>query len=379
MRKKIKIVADNKIPFLKGALDDVCDVVYLPAKEITNEVIKDVDALIIRTRTICNESLLKGTSVKFIATATIGYDHIDTKYCDFAGIKWTNAPGCNSSSVMQYIASVLVTLRKLKKISFDEISLGVIGVGNVGSKVVSLAEKLNVKVYLNDPPRERVEKSCQFISLNGIVRECNVITFHVPLTKEGIDKTYHMADEDFFDSLNDGTIIINSSRGEVVETNALKKAILTKKLKAAVLDVWENEPNIDRELLSIVDIATPHIAGYSIDGKANGTAKSVQAISKFFKLGKDNWYPQNLPVPENTKITIDCKNKDINDIITEAIIFTYNVLEDDNKLRNKPDDFEKIRENYIVRREFDTYEVNLVNCSDNKVKNIIKKFGFKLI
>lgn len=379
MSKKLKIVADNKIPFLKGALDDICEVVYLPAKEITRDVIKDADALIIRTRTICNENLLKGTSVKFIATATIGFDHIDTKYCDIAGIKWTNAPGCNSSSVMQWIASVLVTLRKKEKISFDEIVLGVVGVGNVGSKVVALAEKLNIKVYLNDPPRERAEKSCQFISLNGIIRECNVITFHVPLTKEGIDKTYHMADDEFFSSLNNGTIIINSSRGEVVETSALKKAIKSKKLKAVALDVWENEPDIDRELLDLVDIATPHIAGYSVDGKANGTAMSVQAISKFFNLGRDNWYPINVPLPENTKISINCNNKEIDDIVSEAILSTYNVEEDDKKLRSNPENFEKLRENYPIRREFPIYEVELINCTNNSIKSTIKKLGFKLI
>jgi len=379
MSKKIKIVADDKIPFLKGALDDICEMVYLPAKEITKDKIIDADALIIRTRTICNESLLKGTSVKFIATATIGYDHIDTQYCKESCITWTNAPGCNSSSVMQYIASALFTLRKKQKISFDEVALGVIGVGNVGSKVVSLAEKLNIRVYLNDPPRERAEKSCQFISLEGIVRECNIITFHVPLTKEGIDKTFHMADDDFFSALNPGTIVINSSRGEVINTNALKKAIKSKKLNAVVLDVWENEPMIDRELLDLVDIGTPHIAGYSADGKANGTAMSVQAISKFFNLGRDNWYPENVPIPENHQIIIDCKNKDINDILSEIILFTYDLTEDDKKLRSNPDSFEKLRENYPIRREFNSYEIKLTNCNDNNIPNTIKNLGFKLI
>lgn len=219
----MKVVADNKIPFLKGVLEPFADVVYKEGHLITNSDLKDAQALITRTRTRCNEELLAGTEIKFIATATIGYDHIDTDYCNKNGITWTNAPGCNSGSVYQYIASVLCTLAEKYSLNFPDISLGVIGVGNVGRKIVRLGELMGAQVYLNDPPRQRELGTCGFISLEGIIRESNIITLHVPLTMEGPDKTYHMVDEAFLKKLSPETILINSSRGEVVDNNALKK------------------------------------------------------------------------------------------------------------------------------------------------------------
>src|SRR4030043_995670 len=177
----MKIVADNKIPCLAGALEPYADFIYLPGKDIANALVRDADALIIRTRTRCDEKLLKSTKVRFIATATIGFDHIDTGYCERNGIFWTNAPGCNSSSVQQYIASALITLSPRKGFDLRNRSLGVVGVGNVGSKVVRLAEQLEMNVLLNDPPRVRKEGPCQFISLEGIIRECDIISLHVPL------------------------------------------------------------------------------------------------------------------------------------------------------------------------------------------------------
>jgi erythronate-4-phosphate dehydrogenase len=375
----MKIVTDDKIPFLKGVLEPFADVLYIPGKDISKEHLHDADALITRTRTKCNEALLKGSKIKFIATATIGFDHIDTKWCEANGIQWINAPGCNSGSVYQYVASVLVTLARKYKFNLTDRTLGVIGVGNVGKKIVRLAENLGMQVLLNDPPRARKEGTCGFVSLEGIIRDCDIITCHVPLNMEGIDKSYHLIDENVLSKLNKGTILINSSRGEVVDNKALLQSLLgSGNLMASVLDVWENEPEIDTSLLEKLDIATPHIAGYSIDGKVNGTAMSVQALSRFFNLPLKMWVPEDIPVPENPEIIISCKGKSDQEIISEAILATYDVSTDDANLRKSVATFEKLRGNYGFRREFRAYKVKLTEANAN-ISSVLKNLGFQII
>jgi erythronate-4-phosphate dehydrogenase len=371
----MKIIADNKIPYLQGALEPFAELTYLPGGDIKKEHLLDADALIIRTRTKCNAELLEGTTVKFIATATIGYDHIDTDYCDKAGIKWTNAPGCNSSSVQQYIASAILFLAVERGFKLEDRTLGVVGVGNVGSKVVKLAEAIGLRVLLNDPPRVRAEGQCGFVTLDTIIKECDIITFHVPLNINGQDKTFHLADDTFFKQVDIDTIIINSSRGEVVDNKALKKSLSNERLSGAILDVWEGEPEIDQGLLNLVDIATPHIAGYSRDGKANGTAMSVQAISRFFGLGIDDWYPEKLEIPAETKIEIDCKGHTKEEILLAAFGNTYDITEDDKRLGESPETFEKQRNDYPVRREFTSYEIKLLN-DDKGYGKLLSELGF---
>ena len=379
MNNKVKFVADNKIPFLKGVLEPYADIQYLNPKDITHDVIKDKDALIIRTRTNCNSELLQETKIKFIATATIGFDHIDTAYCKRNNIKWINAPGCNSSSVMQYIASVLLTISSRKKINIADLTIGIVGVGNVGSKVERLAKIFGMNVLLNDPPRARKEGNERFVDLEELISKSDIITFHVPLIKEGEDKTHHMADKNFFNKFNNSKIVINTSRGQVIETGAIKNAIKEKAVNASVLDVWENEPNIDMELLKMVDIATPHIAGYSADGKANGTSVCVKNISSFFGLNIDkDWYPQELPKPGNSsEIFIDCKDHLNQEIFYKAVVSSYDIMKDDGILRNSVETFEKQRGNYPVRREFPFYRIKTQNCNI-EIENKLKKLGFQV-
>jgi erythronate-4-phosphate dehydrogenase len=379
MSNKVKIVADNKIPFLKGVLEPCADIQYLNPPDITHDVIKNADALIIRTRTNCNAELLEGTNVKFIATATIGFDHIDTVYCERKNIKWINAPGCNSSSVMQYIASVLLTISCRKNINLTDLTIGIVGVGNVGSKIERLAKILGMKVLLNDPPRARKEGNKGFVNLDELISQSNIITFHVPLIKEGEDKTYHLADENFFNKFKKSKIVINTSRGQVIETNSIKNAIKDKLVNIAVLDVWENEPNIDLELLKMVDIATPHIAGYSADGKANGTSVCVKNISSFFGLNIDkDWYPKEIPRPGNSReILIDCKKHSNQEIFYKAVVSSYDIMIDDGILRNSAETFEKQRGNYPVRREFPFYKIKTENCI-NEIENKLKDLGFQI-
>ena len=375
---RIRVIADEKIPFLKGVLEGKAEVRYLPGKAIDREAVQHADALITRTRTRCDKDLLAGSPVKFIATATIGFDHIDTAWCGANHIIWTNAPGCNSSSVQQYMVSALLHLFSNLNLNPAKLTIGIIGVGNVGSKVTLAAETLGMKVLLNDPPRERAEKSGLFCSIDEITDKADIISFHVPLNKDGQDKTWHMAGESFFNKLIKPCILINTSRGPVVKGDELKKAILEKKIKGCVLDVWENEPDIDTELLRMVDFGTPHIAGYSTDGKVNGTTMSVRALSRFFSLGMDEWYPPEVPEPQQGILECDCTGKDELAILKEIYHQTYDISDDDGRLRENTGNFEYFRGNYPFRREPAAYKVKLVNNTFRDLPGKLIKLGFQL-
>ena len=373
----LRIVADDKIPFLKGILEPFAGVTYIPGKDINREVAAGADALLIRTRTRCDASLLAGTPVKFIGTATIGYDHIDCGFCENAGITWTNAPGCNASSVMQYMASALISVSKEKKMSLEGKTLGIIGAGHVGSQVETLAGLLGMKVLLNDPPRARREGCEKFTELNRLLERSDFVTMHVPLTMAGDEKTYHLMDTVMIGMMKPDAWLINTSRGEVVDSAALDAALSMGEIAGAILDVWEDEPKIDFELLRKVFIGTPHIAGYSADGKANGTSRVVRALCAHFGLPLVSWYPENLPEPLNNA------SIRINDLLTEdaailhAILHTYDIRNDCTRLRENPADFEKLRNYYPVRREFQAYTVTGSNLKP-AVKDKLVKLGFKV-
>jgi erythronate-4-phosphate dehydrogenase len=373
----MKIVADDKIPFLAGALEPYAEVAYLPGKQIDRDAIKDADALLIRTRTQCSEDLLEGTMIRFIGTATIGFDHIDTQYCAMNKIIWTNAPGCNSSSVQQYIAAALLKISSEYRFNLKDKTLGIIGVGNVGSKVEKFARTLGMNVMLNDPPRSRLEGKKNFYSLDTVLAESDIVTVHVPLNKTDEDCTFHLFDKDRFRKIKTGTWFLNSSRGEVADSKALKEALNSGKLAGAVIDVWENEPQVDLELMRQSYIATPHIAGYSTDGKANGTAMVVNSLSRYFSLPLENWYPVYIQPPVSPFISIDCSGKPDEEIIREAVFQTYNIEEDDVQLRLSPNDFEKLRGDYPVRREFTSFTVNLKGGTD-KVRQMLETIGFRI-
>ncbi len=374
----LKIIADNKIPYLNGVLEEYADLIYLPGADISNTVLKDADALITRTRTKCNSKTLAGSKLKIIVSATIGFDHIDTHWCDNNGIKWINAPGCNSESVKQYVAAVLALLVQERKWTLKGKSIAVVGVGNVGSKVSSLAKQLGMNVYEIDPPRAEKEKDKRFCTLDEIIDKVDVITFHTPLTREGADKTYHLCNEALLKRTKKEAVIINSSRGEVVDGNALKHALQAKHIGGAVLDVWENEPFVDEDLLRLVWIATPHIAGYSQDGKAKGTQMSIRAISKYFKLGLDNWEAKGLPTPDTPEFVIDCKALTDEEVLAKAILHTYSLKNDDADLRSDIMKFEYLRGAYPVRREFQAYNINLKEGKE-VLQSTLLSLGFKSV
>jgi len=373
----MKFVVDDKIPFIKGVLENFGEVEYLPGKEIKESDVSNADALITRTRTKCNEDLLTGSSVKIVASATIGFDHIDTEWCETHGIDWTNAPGCNSGSVMQYIASVFSLLVLDKGIDASKLKIGVVGVGNVGSKISRLASAFGMKVFEIDPPRQENEPDKKFYTLDDVAGDLDIITFHTPLTREGKHRTYHLFDEELLSKLKNDVMIINSSRGEVVDNGMLKEALNDKKAKLAVLDVWENEPDIDLELLDAVWLATPHIAGYSQDGKANGTMMSIHAVSKKLGLAIETWRPSGLSEPGKPVIKIDNKGLSDVEVISKAVLHSYDIRNDDKALRDAPDKFEYLRGSYPVRREFFAYKVELSE-SNPSLEEKLSALGFNV-
>ena len=344
MKDKIKIVADSAIPFLEGVMEPYADVVYIPGNKICHDDIKDADALMIRTRTHCDAELLEGTSVKFIATATIGTDHIDFPYCDSHGIVVRNAPGCNAGGVMEYVFSALYGLASRKAINLEGDTIGIIGVGHVGSLIERMALALGFRVLKCDPPRAAAEGPFGFCDLEYLLKNSQIVTMHTPLD----ETTRGMADAHFFDLMQPGAFFINASRGEVVCDDALKAAM--PKLGPVIIDTWNNEPNIDKELMDMVDIATPHIAGYSYQGKQNGTAAAVRAVAHYFGFPElFEFYPK-AEFPENEAVKLDLKGLRQGEI---AAVFQYNypIFTDDFMFRLEPENFEKLRSEYKYRRE----------------------------
>lgn len=376
----MKVVCDSAVPFLKGALEPYCEVVYARGCDISKEMIRDADALVVRTRTLCDESLLKGSKVRFIATATIGYDHIDIRWCERQGINWTNAPGCNSWSVQQYMGSLLVTLSRHYGFDCRDMTIGIVGAGNVGGKVARLAALLGFRVLLCDPPRAEREGQDGFATLDEIIAQSDIISCHVPLTHEGRHSTYHLLDRQRLQTMGKHQILINTSRGEVVDNLALKEALILGRIMAAALDVWENEPEIDGELLKLLFTGTPHIAGYSQDGKATGTTMSVQALGRFFNLPCRDWEAEGIPDPlQPSELTIDVSGRKPQDILGDAILHTYDVMKDCSMLRADISSFERLRSCYPVRREFHAFTVRLLNDCSGRAGAFLREAGFNVI
>ena len=349
----MKLIIDDKIPYIREAAEKIADeVVYVPGNRFTPRLVRNADALIVRTRTHCDGLLLEGSRVRFIATATIGFDHIDTEYCRLAGIAWSNAPGCNAASVAQYVRSALLLIQAQSHCPLREMTLGIVGVGHVGSRVAEVARQLGMKVLLNDPPREEKEGTGDgtFSDLGRLAECCDILTFHVPLEREGKHPTYHLADEAFFKSLRRSPYLINTSRGEVVDTQALKMALHKGDVADAIIDVWENEPAIDRELLRQVMIGTPHIAGYSADGKANATRMALDAVCRFFHI--DRQYTILPPPPPEPLIRAHSRE--------EAWLQIYNPENDSLRLKAHPEQFESLRGNYPLRREEGAYQIQYI-------------------
>ena len=318
--KRGLLIADRDIPFLAGVFENWFDVRYLPGREIGPDDVRDAVALVVRTRTRCDAALLEGSSVQLVATATIGTDHIDLDYCATHGIAVASAPGCNAAAVAQYVAVALRTLC----LDRPGATLGVVGVGHVGTKVADRARRAGMRVLLSDPPREAAEGPAGFTPLPELLAQSDVVTLHIPLWPENRD----FANAAFFAAMKEGASLINASRGEVLDEEAL--LAVRPKLDKLVLDVWKNEPAINRGLLAVADIATPHIAGYSIQGKINGTQAVVRAVGDFFRIRLlKTFCVPGVDLPQEP----------------------YDILADDTALRSHPENFERLRSNYSYRND----------------------------
>lgn len=342
--KRLKIVADKAIPFLEGVFDPYADMTYLPGDKIGPEDVRDADVLMIRTRTKCNAALLEGSKVKFIATATIGTDHIDFPYCDSKGIVVRNAPGCNAGGVMEYVFSALYGLASRKSISLQGDTIGIIGVGHVGSLIERMGRALGFKILKCDPPRAEAEGSFGFCDLEYLLQNSQIVTLHVPLD----ETTRGMADSEFFSLMQPGAFFINAARGEVVCDDALKAAI--PKLGPVIIDTWNHEPDIDLDLMDKVAIATPHIAGYSYQGKQNGTAAAVRAVAHYFGITELYEFFPKTDLPENEAVKLDLKDLNQGEIAS-VLQYNYPIFTDDFMLRLNPENFDKLRSEYNYRRE----------------------------
>lgn len=342
--KRLKIVADKAIPFLEGVFDPYADMTYLPGDKIGPENVRDADVLMVRTRTKCNADLLEGSKVKFIATATIGTDHIDFPYCDSKGIVVRNAPGCNAGGVMEYVFSALYGLASRKSISLQGDTIGIIGVGHVGSLIERMGRALGFKILKCDPPRAEAEGSFGFCDLEYLLQNSQIVTLHVPLD----ETTRGMANSEFFSLMQPGAFFINAARGEVVCDDALKAAI--PKLGPVIIDTWNHEPDIDLDLMDKVAIATPHIAGYSYQGKQNGTAAAVRAVAHYFGITELYEFFPKTDLPENEAVKLDLKGLNQGEIAS-VLQYNYPIFTDDFILRLNPENFDKLRSEYNYRRE----------------------------
>lgn len=380
----MKIVADANIPFVERCFSSLGDVQVVPGRQITRGVVADADIVVVRSITPVNAGLLEGTAVKFVGTATIGFDHIDREFLAANNIGFASAPGSNANSAAEYVIAGLLDTAQKYDIDLDEKSIGIIGVGNVGSRVEKKAAALGMEVVLNDPPLERQTKDSKYRPLEELF-DCDFITMHTPLTLEGIDKTYHLADRSFFESLKERCVFINASRGAVVETDSLKNAILSGRLRGVVLDVWENEPNIDLDLLKIVDIGTPHIAGYSLDGKIAGMIMIYNAVCEYFNLDTTFEARDFLPAPPIHELRVNVRQDRPIDILAGAAQKIYDIRRDDTRLRwiwEKPkhkraDYFDNLRKNYPVRRELHNTTV-LLGAGDMEIERKLSGIGFNV-
>ena len=333
----MRIIIDNHIPHINGLIEPRAEVLYLEPSAITREAVKDADALIIRTRTRCDATLLDGSRVRFIGSATIGTDHIDLDYCATHGITVRNAPGCNAPAVAQWVFCAIHAWMQARGIATpDGLTLGIVGVGHIGSIVARWGRQLGFTVLLNDPPRENKDGSLDviFSPLTELQQRCDIITFHTPLTRDGQWPTWHMCDQAFLDGLARCRLILDAARGPIADNAALLGWH-----GDVGLDCWENEPNISRELLDKCIVATPHIAGYSAEGKQRGTAMMLAALNGFY-----GW---DIPIPEIASPATGAAQ-----VTLDGISASYDILADTTALKATPRDFESLRNGYHHRPEF---------------------------
>ena len=377
----MKLIIDENISFGKEAFSNLGKVTFVHGRKINNNMLKDADVLVARTITKVNEELLSGTKVKFVGTATIGTDHIDLNYLQENGIEFACAAGCNSNAVKEYVLAAVSQIFKQYDMDIKDKSIGIIGVGNIGTKVAAISETLGLKIVRNDPPLQRETGSDTYSNLEDALR-CDIITCHVPLITDGKDKTVHLINEEALRLIKPGALFINSSRGTVVNNKTLRERIEKHKDIFITLDVWENEPNIDNNLMNIINIATPHIAGYSLEGKVNGTTIIYNALCNYMDVSPV-WSP-NMPEISNRQIDIGDADTTL-DLLNNLLNKSYPIANDDKLLREqnsiaedqRGSHFDGLRKNYYFRRELQNYFVTSSQVKSTH-ENILKDLGVNI-
>jgi erythronate-4-phosphate dehydrogenase len=372
----MRIVADENIPFVREAFERLGEVTTAPGRAMSPALVRDADLLLVRSVTAVNEALLAGSRVRFVGTATIGTDHVDEAYLRSCGIAFAAAPGSNANSVAEYVTAALLVLARRGGWTLAGRRIGIVGVGNVGRRVAQKARALGLGVVLNDPPLARATGDACYRPLNEAL-DADIVTFHVPFTADGPDATHHLVDDALLSRLRPGAVLLNTARGGVVDTQALDRALSRRRLGAVVLDVWEREPTIDAALLRRVDLGTAHIAGYSYDGKVNGTMMLYEAACR--KIGSDPVFRPTLPAPPVPRVKVTEPGEDG---LRQAVLAVYDIEADDAALRrlaNLPvaeqgPYFDRLRKEYPVRREF----MNTVVEAPTELRSALQGVGFRL-
>lgn len=353
------IAIDSKHAPVSSGFRQLGSVRFLETREISRPMIGDADALVVRSETRVDGALLDGTRIRFVGTATIGTDHVDLDYLKRRGIGFASAPGSNANSVAEYIIAALLYLADRFNMRLRETTIGIVGIGNIGSRVERIARALGMRVLANDPPLQRSTGDRRFVPLDDLM-QADIVTLHVPLTRDGDDVTYHLFEGRRIASMKRGSILLNTSRGSVVETGALVHALRSGHLAGAVIDVWENEPVIDRELLSLTTLATPHIAGYSFDGKVNAAKMIFDSLCSYNGLSVPWRDPENLPMPSTPTLRLPENLLTVEEILRFAVSRCYDIEQDDVQLKamlertggDATELFRTLRAQYPVRREF---------------------------
>ena len=373
----MKILVDENMPYARELFSRLGEVKPVPGRPIPKDELADAQALMVRSVTKVNASLLSGTGVKFVGTATAGTDHVDQQWLGEAGIGFSAAPGCNAIAVVEYVFSALLMLAERDGFTLKDRTVGIVGVGNVGSRLQARLEAWGVRTLLCDPPRADRGDAGDFRPLKELVREADILTFHTPLFKEGPYKTLHLADEALISALKPGAILINACRGRVVDNAALLARLEAGQDLSVVLDVWEPEPDLNVELLKRVDIGTPHIAGYTLEGKARGTTQVFEAFSAFIGHRQQVALDTLLPAPEFGRLTLHGPLDQ--PTLKRVAHLVYDVRRDDAPLRKVagiPGEFDKLRKNYLERREWSSL---YIQCDDAEAASLLHKLGFNAV
>jgi erythronate-4-phosphate dehydrogenase len=375
----MKTVVAETVLLGREAFETLGEVVVVPDRQIGPEHLKDADVLIIRSKTKVTPELLAGSAVRFVGTATAGFEHIDFQGLEKSGIGWCAAPGCNADSVADYITAALLNLHVFQGLELEGRTLGIIGVGQVGSRVAKRAEALGLRVLLNDPPRaarefpnigknSKPQRSC-FQSLETLLAESDIVTLHVPLIKEKPWPTLKMADCRFFEQMKRGAVFINAARGKALDSDAFLHAKANGIISHAVIDVWDPEPAIRADVLAAATLGTPHIAGHSFEGKLNGTVQVYQAACRFFETAPA-WDPAPLlPAVDVPELKIDSHGKNDLEVLAEAVAGVYDIRVDHLAVKDIGC-FDKLRSNYRVRRELKNTAVRLSENRPDLFKRI---------